>query len=157
MSTTSSLFSLGLAGPTLLSLSPIVVATGAFVMDYNETHVYNPNWPPHARFHNGQTMSMGVVLAAGALYYTWRAPLLNTTPATASSQARVKDHLLGAALWATVYGFTGLTAILYPGSKGVDPEFGEDTFPQKWVFGGAVVVAWVGYALALGNVKEKVL
>lgn len=41
------------ASRILLVLENLFYATGAFVADFNETHVYNPSWPPHARFHNG--------------------------------------------------------------------------------------------------------
>lgn len=39
---------------------------------------------------------------------------------------------------------TGLSAILYPGSKGMDPEFGEG-FPQGPGFAAMAVVTWVGW------------
>ena len=31
------------------------------------THLYNPHWPPHAKFHNCQTMLLGVSLGTIAL------------------------------------------------------------------------------------------
>jgi len=135
-------------GLLLLSFQPLFIGIGSFVFDFNETHVYNPNWPPHARFHNGQTMSMAASLAAATLWYTHRTPHLSTV-------ARKKDSLLAAALFGSMYCFTGLTAILYPGAKGIDPEFGVDTFPQKFVFGIPLVVNWVGYLLAVRWVGEE--
>jgi len=56
-------------GPILLSITPLQMAFGAFYNDFNETHVYHPNWPPHARFHNGQTMSISVVLSLTAMWF----------------------------------------------------------------------------------------
>ncbi|KAK1021021.1 hypothetical protein LTR33_018606, partial [Friedmanniomyces endolithicus] len=46
-------------GRALITLANLLYAVGAFAADFNETHVYNPRWPPHARFHNGQTMTLG--------------------------------------------------------------------------------------------------
>lgn len=46
----------------------------------------------------------------------------------------------------SAYYVAGLSAILYPGSLAVDPEFGEG-FPQFWGFVGMAVVPWVGYLL----------
>ena len=41
------------AGRTILTLVAIVTAVGGYIADWNHTHVYNPRWPPHAKFHNG--------------------------------------------------------------------------------------------------------
>jgi hypothetical protein len=59
-------------GHALLSLLAIAQMLGPFIADFNHTHVLNPRWPPLARFHNGQTMSMGLLLGLTTLYYTWR-------------------------------------------------------------------------------------
>jgi hypothetical protein len=32
----------------------VTTPIGAFLADYNETHIFNVNWPPHAKFHGGQ-------------------------------------------------------------------------------------------------------
>jgi hypothetical protein len=61
------------AGKILISLVAAETAAGPYLADWNETHIYNPNWPPHAKFHNGQTMSMGAGLAAMTLWQLWRA------------------------------------------------------------------------------------
>ncbi|MGV9367501.1 DUF6640 family protein [Amycolatopsis sp. NPDC003731] len=34
--------------------------------------MFNPAWPPHAKFHNGQTMSLGLTLGATSLWQLWR-------------------------------------------------------------------------------------
>jgi len=44
---------------------------GPFIFDFDHTHVYNPKWSPHARFHNGQTISTGVCLGMAAV--AWNA------------------------------------------------------------------------------------
>lgn len=46
----------------------------------------------------------------------------------------------------SLYWVAGLSAILYPGTLAVDPEFGEG-FPQFWVFVGGLVMPWVGYLM----------
>jgi hypothetical protein len=45
-------------GKVLISLVAAETAAGPYMFDWNETHIYNPTWPPHAKFHNAQTMSM---------------------------------------------------------------------------------------------------
>jgi hypothetical protein len=41
------------AGKVLSSLVAAETAVGPYLADWNETHIYNPAWPPHAKFHNG--------------------------------------------------------------------------------------------------------
>ena len=60
------------AGRLSLSAVSLVTGIGGFLADWNHTHVLNPNWPPHARFHNGQTMSMGLCLGLLTGYFAWR-------------------------------------------------------------------------------------
>ncbi|TVY56930.1 hypothetical protein LSUE1_G009703, partial [Lachnellula suecica] len=111
-------------GRILISLSSIGQILGPFIADFNDTHVTNPRWPPHARFHNGQTMSMGLCLGLITLFYTHR---------RTKSVNEEKESLRTAAVFGSLYWITGLSAILYPGSAGMDPEFG-DGFPQFWMF-----------------------
>ena len=40
---------------------------GGFAADWNRTHLFNPGWPPHARFHDAQTIAVGAFLGMGAL------------------------------------------------------------------------------------------
>lgn len=68
--------------------------------------VQNPNWPPHARFHNGQTMSLGVCLFAATTYLLVR---------PAPSKEAAKDNVWLAALVGTMYTVAALSAIFYPG------------------------------------------
>src|SRR6201992_403131 len=94
---------------TLVSLNTIL---GPYFADWNETHVKNPKWPPHARFHNGQTMSMGLLLGLLTQYFLWR------------PTQHPLDSRLSAALVSSIYFSSGMSAILYPGAKWLDPEFG---------------------------------
>ena len=99
-----------------LSFPPFFTAFGAFAFDFSETHVRNPRWPPHARYHNGQTMSMSLALCLACLYFTWlRLPLqMKNKNSDAAREALVASYLMG-----IMYCVTGLSAILYPGSSGV--------------------------------------
>ncbi|MCJ1380420.1 hypothetical protein MMC17_003523 [Xylographa soralifera] len=122
-------------GRLLLTLSPLLGLFGTILFDFNSTHVLNPRWPPHARFHNGQTMSMNACLALATLYYTHR-----RTPTAAAA----RDSLFTAAVFGSLYWVTALSAILYPGSLALDPEYGEG-FPQAPVFVGFGAACWVGW------------
>lgn len=53
-------------GKALISLSATWVGVGPYLFDWNETHTYNPEWTPHAKFYNAQTMSLGAGLRPGA-------------------------------------------------------------------------------------------
>lgn len=103
-----------------LSFPSVFTAIGSFAFDFNETHVRNPNWPPHARYHNGQTMSMGLTLSAMCLYFTWsRLPLHFKQ----GNEGAAKEALVASWISGSLYCLTGLSAILYPGSSGVSVTF----------------------------------
>lgn len=103
-------------GKALISATAVAQMVGPFVFDFNETHIYNPSWPPHAKFHNAQTMSSGVALSLATLVNLWR-----------PGSGRV--GLDAAALSASVYWVSQLSAFFYPGTASVDPP-GKDNWPQ---------------------------
>jgi hypothetical protein len=119
-------------GRALISLTSLVTAVGPYRADWNETHVHNPAWPPHAKFHNGQTMSLGLALGVTSLWQLWRRPTRESLDA-------------GAAL-ASLYWLTQISALAYPGSKAVDPP-GTARFPQAKVAFPALAVTALGYVL----------
>ena len=119
----------------LLTISAIINAVGPYAADWSKSHVKNPRWPPHAKFHNGQTMSTGLCLGFLTAYYTWR-----STP-------DLVDSLKTAAILGTIYWVTALSGTLYPDALAVDPEFGEG-FPQFWPFVGLTCLPWLAYWLA---------
>ncbi len=93
---------------------------GGFVADAlvpatSKQHLWNPRWPPHAKFHNGQTMLMGILSGSISL-----AVLFGFRPLT------LPLFLLGAAIAAN-YFIAMLLASMFPGTGWIDPEFAAET------------------------------
>jgi len=97
-------------------------------------------------------MSMGVGLGLATLYFTYRAAPSLASPAAALEMKQ--DDFFTAAIFGSLYWITGLSAILYPGSLAVDPEFGEG-FPQLFVFGPLLILSWAGAWLEGGMAGFK--
>ncbi len=74
-------------------------------------HLFNPKWPPHAKFHNGQTMLMGIFSGSLSL-----AILFGACPLTLPS-------FLVAAAVASNYFVAMAFAPGFPGTAWGDPEF----------------------------------
>ena len=99
----------------IVSLVALTTLIGPYAADWNNTHIYNIRWPPHAKFHNAQTMLLGTLLALGALWYTWK-PVLDIS---------IKKNNFNVALFlASAYWVTQSLSILFPGTGFTDPEFG---------------------------------
>lgn len=147
------------AGRLLLTLVGLETSIGPYAADWSASHVLNPRWPPHARFHNGQTMSLGLCLGLLTTYFAWR-PVF-TTPATKKAGASTdsgtgmteKESISISAVFGTLYWIAGLSAILYPGTLWIDPEFGTGA-PQVPLFVASIVGAWVGWALEMRRVGK---
>ncbi|KAK3069110.1 hypothetical protein LTR53_012808 [Teratosphaeriaceae sp. CCFEE 6253] len=92
----------------LLTLVALITIIVPYIADFNETHVFNPNWPGHARFHNGQTMSMGAYLGSVTVWKTW-------------ASASERDRLWTATVIAAAYYVTQASAYYYPGATAWDP------------------------------------
>jgi hypothetical protein len=93
---------------------------GSHLADYNETHIFNPRWPPHAKFHGGQTLMFSILLGAISIFFAWRKSTdrFNAVVATAS--------------FAALYWVAQAGAILYPGAAATDPE---TVTPWSYVLG----------------------
>ena len=78
-------------------------------------HLRNPAWPPHAKFHNAQTMAVGMLLGTLSIVI-----LFAFRPLT------LPIFLVAAAV-AGVYFFAMVLAPLFPGNAWVDPEFADET------------------------------
>ena len=74
-------------------------------------HLFNPHWPPHAKFHNAQTMLMGIVSGSLSLAILFGVPSLSL------------HVLLLSAVIAANYFVTMALAPLFPGTAWMDPEF----------------------------------
>ncbi|KAK3293682.1 uncharacterized protein B0H64DRAFT_376558 [Chaetomium fimeti] len=134
-------------GKLFLTIDAIGLLLGAPLADYNHTHIFNPRWPPHAKFHGAQTISLSVLLGLATLYYTWRPSLQPASTPPALARQRKQDGLTMAIFTGTIYWLAGLASILYPGTDGIDPEFGPSGFPQAPIFIGFASSAVLGWML----------
>ena len=131
-----------LVGHLLLTAVNLFQIIGTYAADWNETHIYNSNWPPHAKFHNAQTMAMAVVLAVASLCLVWR------------KRGDWSTNVLAAAILAAVYWVTQALANFYPGVAWTDPEFlksGQtlnDISPQMILDPIVLSVVFLGWYLA---------
>lgn len=92
----------------IVSVIAVLTIVTPFLADWNETHIHNPRWPPHARFHNAHTMLLGVLLGATSLWLAWRAAAVRLAIAIAA-----------------IYWLAQAGSILFPGTAFVDPEFAD--------------------------------
>lgn len=96
----------------LFTVSAIGLFVGSHIADYlAPTHIFNDRWPPHAKFHTGQTLSMSFFLAVLTIFFAWR------------KSSDLRSSIYATAGFAAVYWITQGTAIIYPGTAFIDPEF----------------------------------
>lgn len=97
-------------------------AIGGFAADWNRTHLFNPSWPPHAKFHDALTISVGALLGGGGIYFLRRSGNNLNNRSSRKDRDRDLDLALGAALPAVFWASQGL-AFAYPGTRGLEAEF----------------------------------
>ena len=92
----------------ILTLIAVFTIVSPFLADWNATHIYNPLWPPHAKFHNAQTMSMGVMLGLSALWFLWH-------------KRDLRQNIWPAIVFTSLYWVSQVPAFLFPGVAWTDP------------------------------------
>jgi hypothetical protein len=98
------------AGRLLISLVAVFTAVSPYLADWNVTHIYNPAWTPHAKFHNAQTMVLGAMLGLLAVYCLWFRKAITE-----------KQKLNEATVLASLYWLAQLPATFFPGTALADP------------------------------------
>jgi tryptophan-rich sensory protein len=132
-------------GRWIISLISVFTIVSPFTAEFNETHIYNPNWSPHAKFHDAQTMLLGALLGGIALFFLWR---------------RERDRSFQfklAVLFAGLYWFAQMWCIFFPGTGFVDPEFA-NRMPKLFGFplNQSIFDFFILIILALGYRLEKI-
>ena len=61
-----------LVGRLLLTVALLSTVFGPIGADWNETHVFNPSWPPHARFHSVVGLFVTIGFSLIGLWLLWR-------------------------------------------------------------------------------------
>src|SRR5260370_22760052 len=132
---------MALSSKLIFTLIGVSLPVAAHAADMSQTHIYNPHWPQHAKFHNGQTLSMSLLLGGLAIFLAWW-PSNNVhaivppppAPPTPSFTAQT-------------------TPILSPNTAYFDPEFQPQTLrgvPLAVVIdviylSAVLVAAWLGF------------
>jgi hypothetical protein len=127
-------------GRKALRALALITAISGFAADWNRTHLFNPAWPPHARFHDAMTIALGTGLGGSGLY------LLR-------NGADRREVAVGAALPALFWGSMG-AAFAFPGTAGLEAEFPQyvPRVGGVWInerFPSAVMTAAAAVAYAL--------
>src|SRR3979490_1062390 len=92
----------------IVTIVAVLTSFIAYVFDWNETHVFNPKWPPHAKFHNAQTLLLGTLLGSVSLWLLWH-----------------NHDLHAAVITCSLYWVAQLGSLAFPGTALIDPEFRE--------------------------------
>jgi hypothetical protein len=119
----------------LIAFVAFVTAIGGLMGDYfipssGAQHIKNPRWPPHAKFHNAQSILMGLVLGVFALVILF-----------GSSSVSVRKLLLSAFV-ASIYWLCIFAAPIFPGTAFVDPEFAAAT-PRPMGLPGQLFIGFI--------------
>jgi hypothetical protein len=130
----------------LFTTNAIGIAVGGFAADWNHTHIFNPDWPPHAKFHNGQTLAFGVLCAAATLFFAWRRSGDRRTNILAAAITG------GLTLWAQAAAYT-VPGIAWTDPKFLRPDQSLDDFGPQIYFEMAVtfvvlLAAWLAWPSA---------
>ena len=95
----------------LFTLVGLFTSIGCWAADYGRTHMFNDRWPPHAKFHNAQTLLLGTLLGLLTIFYAWR------------RQGVGLDNLKATTIFASLYWITQGGSGLLPNTALADPEF----------------------------------
>jgi hypothetical protein len=135
-------------GRWMLSLIAVVTALSPYAADMNKTHMFHPKWPPHAKYHDAQTMLLGSLLGASSLYFLWR------------RRGDQRFQLQVSAFLASLFWMSQAGSIFFPGADFFDPDY-VDHVPkvagirlnQAMIDGFILLLIAIAYALEERRMK----
>ena len=101
---------LPLSSRLLFTFTALFLPIGSHLADYSRTHIFNPKWTPHAKFHTGQTLAFSIVLGVLTIFFAW------------SQSSDLRLSLIASASCASLYWVCQTLAIVYPGTSYFDPD-----------------------------------
>ena len=132
------------SGKILITLVAIWTTCGAYFFDWNHTHIFNPRWTPHAKFHNAQTMLLGTCIGLITLWVLW------------VQKIDKKESLRLSIILGSIYWLTQIGSLFFPGTALVDPEFFHTGDLPKQLINDVVMLVMLGiaYPLELKRLKQ---
>lgn len=124
-----------LLGRILLTIALLLTLLGS-ISAWNDTHVFNPSWPPHARFHSAAGVFRSIGFSLIGLWLLWR------------KSADFLPRLLVATAVPVLTWGTFFLAVLVPGS-GVEDQPG--ALPRVLGLALNLFIALIFSALALAG------
>lgn len=124
-------------GAWIITLVALITIVGPFAADWSSTHLFNPRWTPHAKFHNAQTMLLGAGLGFSALWFVWR------------HSGNTKTNLLAAGGFAALYWIAQAGSIAFPGTALFDPEFAPNSALPVQVIMDVIILGVLGFGYRL--------
>lgn len=98
-------------GKIILGSVAVFTVLGGFIADMNKTHMKNPDWPPHAKFHDATSITLGAFLGTASLYFLSR-----------KTFDSYQDIQLSALLPSMFWAAQG-ASFFYPQASGMEAEF----------------------------------
>ena len=98
-----------LLGRGLLTLANVITVAAPVAADWNDSHIFNEQWPAHARFHGVTALAMSATLSSANIWSLW-------SGGSGQTRARFFAAAVPVAYWAPFF-----VAPLVPGTAVDDP------------------------------------
>jgi hypothetical protein len=135
-------------GKAILTIVAGMEVVAGFLADWNRTHLFNPRWTPHAKFHDALSISMASMNGMASLY------LLYVREGNEDQRIKLAAIISGIPCLAMALSYA------FPGAKGLEAEFPKlvpkigKIWLSEWAV-GVTGLALLGLGLILKLYKIK--